>query len=119
MDVIVDQVVAILKVLPLGYAVGADQDVQLSRIIGHDLVLLFGAGGKERQDGLEVIVFLERGSRIARSGDNAAVNILRLGEMRRELIEQVVRGIGIGGENDHLAVAGVQRVGHLSGDLGN
>ena len=58
-DVIVDQVIAVLKVLPLGDTVGANQQVQFGRFIWQHLSLLLGARRKKRQQRLEIIILSE------------------------------------------------------------
>src|SRR5690606_11299085 len=42
-DVVVDEIVAVLEVLALGDAVRCNQDVQLGRLVGYDQVLLLRA----------------------------------------------------------------------------
>ena len=53
MDVVVDEVVAVLEVLAFGDAVGADEDVDLAGLVGQDRRLLLGAWREEREQGLE------------------------------------------------------------------
>jgi hypothetical protein len=47
-NVVVDQVVAVLEVLALGNTVDADQDIDLSRLLRKDGGFFFGARGEER-----------------------------------------------------------------------
>ncbi|MNC33516.1 hypothetical protein D3C75_819100 [compost metagenome] len=57
-DVVVDEVVTVLQVLALGDAVGANQQVDLSRFVGQDNGLFFGARREEGEQLLEVVAFL-------------------------------------------------------------
>jgi len=54
-NVVVDQIIAVLKVLAFGDAIRADQNVQFALYFGHDQRLFLRARRKERQDSLEVI----------------------------------------------------------------
>jgi hypothetical protein len=47
-------VIAVLQVLAFGDAVGADQNVDFTRLMGHGQRLLFGARRKQREHGLKI-----------------------------------------------------------------
>ena len=55
MDVVIDQQITILQVLPLRDTVGSDQQINLSLLWhGADLVPVFGARGEVGEDLIEV-----------------------------------------------------------------
>ena len=72
-DVVVNQVIAVLQVLPLGDAVGADEDINLTRLPGKDGGFLLGDRREERQQRLEVVALLEGRFGAVAAGDLSAV----------------------------------------------
>src|SRR3546814_4451750 len=73
-DVVVDKVVAILQVLAFGNAVGANQQINLVRLVRQYYGFLFGVRGKQGEQLLEIVAALVRtvldgGLRRAFAGD--------------------------------------------------
>ena len=62
-DVVVDQIVAILKVLAFGDAVRADEDVDLAGLVRQDQMLFLRPRREQREQGLEVVALLQRALR--------------------------------------------------------
>ena len=62
---------------------------------------------------LEVVALLERGLRRTFAGDFRAVQGLCGQQLRSQIGIQIVSGVGEGGEDQHLLVAGVDRVSDL------
>ena len=60
MDVVVDQVVAVLEVLSLGDAVRTNQEVDLLGFLRKNDSLLLRPWGEEGEEGLEVVALFER-----------------------------------------------------------
>src|SRR5450759_4674683 len=60
MDVVVDEVVTVLKVLALADDVCADEDVQFARLLRHGQVPLLRSRREQREDLLEVAAGPER-----------------------------------------------------------
>ena len=123
MDVVVDDGVAVLEVLALGDAVGADEDVQLARLFGVDQRLLLGKGREQRQQALEVVGLAAAGHgaqcgvRGIAAGDLAHMYLVGLDQKVGEVVVEVVRGVGEGREDQHLAIAGIDGRAELAGDL--
>ena len=110
MDVVVDEVVAVLKVLAFRDAVRTDQQIDLGGLAWQHHGLLLGARGEQRQQLLEIVTLLERGLRSAFAGDLGGVQPLPGKHLGRQVGVQVIGGVGEGGEDQHLFVAGVDRV---------
>ena len=103
-DVVVDEVIAVLKVLALGNAVRGDEQINLAVLRhGRNLVAVLGARGKVGEDLVEVGL-AERGVVATAAGDQRDVDakvVVRPGWQR---VEQVFGGVGKGGEHEHLLV---------------
>ncbi|MPM29594.1 hypothetical protein SDC9_76134 [bioreactor metagenome] len=109
MDVVVDEVVAVLEVLALADDVGADQYVQLAGFARHGHVTLLGARGEQGHDLLEVVALPQRGVGAVAAGDNRRLQS-SCSEGGREVLVEVISGVREGGEHQNLAVAGVDRM---------
>ena len=60
----------------------------------------------------------ERGFWRVAAGDFGAMHLVVVQQVLGQVVVEVVGGVGEGGEDQHLAVAGVDRRGELAGDLG-
>ena len=116
MNVVVDQIVAVLKVLPLGDAVRSDKDIDLAGFVRQDQMLFLRPRREQRQQGLKVVALLQRALRRVGAGDHAAVQAVRLEKRSRQVGVEVLRRVREGGEDQNLAVAGIERVRDLAGD---
>ena len=116
-DVVVDAVVAVLQVLPLGDAVRRDQDVDVLRVLGVQHVPVLGLRGEAGQDvvhlGLE-----PRNRRLAvdRPRDEGRVESQLRFRHAAHVLVQVFRRVRKGGEDQDLLVAGVDRLFDLLAD---
>src|SRR5438034_6209813 len=99
MDVVVDEVVAVLEVLTLRNAIGADQDVDFPWFFGKDGGFFLGARGEEREEGLEIVSATESGFRAASAGHFASVHAPALEEAGGQVFVKIIGGVGEGGEN--------------------
>ena len=54
MDVVVDQIIAVLQVLALGNTVGGNQHIDLRRIVRKQNVFAFRDGREARQNGIQI-----------------------------------------------------------------
>ena len=73
MDVVVDEVVAVLQVLAFRDAISADQQVNLCRFVRQHDGFLLRTRREEGEQFLEVVALLERGLRRTFAGDFRAV----------------------------------------------
>ncbi len=107
MDVVVDQAVAVLQVLALRDAVRGEHHVDLT--LGPLLVgEVLGPRGEAAQHVLESEPGDPEGvGPAAIAGDLGALEAQLVLERAGQLVEQVVHRVGEGGEDQHLAVAGV------------
>ena len=109
-DVVVDQVVAILEVLALADHVGSDEHVQLARFLGHRKATLFRVRREQRHDLLEVEAYSQGRLRaMAASRDDSCIKA-DVGECGSEFPVEVVGGVSERGEDEYLAVTLVDRV---------
>ncbi len=110
-DVVIDEEIAVLEVLALGDAIGGDKQVNFLRLRhGRHFVAVFGARGEVGEDLVE-IGLAECGVVIATAGDQRNMDAQVLPRPGRQLLEQVCRGIGKGGEDEHLPVGLAELVG--------
>ena len=75
MDVVIDQVVAILKVLAFGNAVRADQQVQFMGVVRHGEGFFFGARREKCQQFLKTVAFAQSAFGRCAAGYQSGVNI--------------------------------------------
>ena len=121
MDVVVDEVVAILQVLTFGDAVGGDEHLYLFVDMGIDGILLFGDGREERQHLVEVEFFLQlqgaSGFHVA--CDEGGVHPVFLFDGVSQVVVEVDGGVGEGGEDEHLLIVAVDGMGELVAEVGD
>ena len=109
-DVVVDQVVAVLKVLALGDAVGGDQDVDLAGRGRVDHGAFLGERREGGQDRGEIPADLGQvSSGCCRYAGHHGAECRPSSSKAQSamLVVEVVGGVGKGGEDDDLAIAGV------------
>ena len=112
-DVVVDQPVAVLEVLAFGDAVGGDEQVEFA-LVGVFLGPLLGPRGERGENRGQILAQAgERGLVAAGAGDQRRVDAEVCLRPRGKLLVEITGGVGEGGEDDHLAVAGVDRVAAL------
>ena len=115
-NVVVHQTVAILQVLSLGDAVRGKNDVYLALGAG-GLRQLLGGGAEVGQDVLEGGTReLEGIGAVGAARDLGALQAQLVLEHGRQLVEEVVRGVREGAEDQHLAVVLVVGVSDLLHD---
>ena len=113
-DVIIDQVVAVLQVLPFRYAICGNQDVEIRRTAGEQHRSSFGDWGKTRQHGVHVGTQLGNGaSAVHRAGDLCRFQTELLFCKFTYVCIKIIRRVGERGENDYLGVAGIYRMCNL------
>ena len=110
MDVVVDQVVAVLQVLAFGDAVGGDQKVNVrGRQVGVEVVSLL----RSRREATEQDIQIRRDAFVARHlfrpSDERAVPPMALLHVRPTVFVEVVRGVSKGREYDHFDVFRIER----------
>ena len=111
MDVVVDQIVAVLEVLAFGNAVRGDQDVDLVVVVREEKRLFLGKRGEEREDGVEVHLELRnRGTPVLRAGDHGRVQAELFLRERRDVLVEVGGRVGERGEDQDFPVAGIDRI---------
>ncbi len=59
MNVVIDKIVAVLKVLTFGNTVGSEDDIKLIAVVGHRQMLVLGTRRKQGQQGRKVIKFVQ------------------------------------------------------------
>ena len=122
MDVVVDEVVAVLQVLAFGDTVGADQQIDFVRLVRQHHGFLFRARREQGEQFLKIVAALvgaafDGGLRRTLAGDLGAVKSELGQQLWREVCVQVIGGVGKGGEDQHLLVAGVDGVFDLAEQL--
>ena len=75
-DVVIDEVVAVLEVLSFGNAIGGNENVNVAWLIWDGESLLLRTGRKKRKHGLEVVPLLQCRSRRRGAGNDAGVNLM-------------------------------------------
>ena len=103
-DVVIDQIIAILKVLPLTNAVGGDEEVNFT-LLGHggNLVSVLGTRGKVGKDLVE-IRFSESGVISPGTGNERDMDAKLVMRPRPQGIEQICRSIGKRREDEDLLI---------------
>ena len=107
MDVVVDDVIAVLEVLPLGNAIGADEEINLAFLLRQDGSFVFRPGRKEGEQRLEIVGFRECAFLPIAAGDFRGMQLLRFQKMLRQMLVEVVRRVCERGEHEHLSVPGI------------
>jgi len=117
-DVVVDEVVAVLKILAFADAVGGDEEVDLT-LLGHggNLGAVFGAWGKVGEN-LVVSARAEGGASVAAAADEGQVDAEFLLRPVEQRFIEVGGGVGERGEDEDFPVRLAQFVGRGFGDLG-
>ena len=122
MDVVVDQVVAVLQVLAFGDAVGADQDVDFAGLVWIDRCLFLGTRREQGQQTLEIVALAaaghcsESGRGGLATGDLACMYLIDAQQITGQVVVQVIGRIGKRSEDQHLLIAGVDGRIELAGD---
>ena len=113
MDVVVDQTIAILQILPLGNAVGGEQDIHLTQ--RPILVRQFFGDRREVTQNLPEAGSrkLERPCPVTVTGQFSALQPEIVLQAGRQLVEQVICGIRESSEHQHLAVTRVIGLAYL------
>ena len=110
-DVVVDEVIAVLKVLAFGDAVGGDEQVNLAVLRhGWNLVAVLGTRRKVGEDLVEVAL-AEGGVVVSAAGDQRDVDAQFFVRPIVQRVEQVSGGVGKGGEDEDFAVGLPELVG--------
>ena len=113
-DIVVDEVVAVLQVLAFGDAVGSNQKVDAAVVAGHQQTFVFGNGGKAGENGVEVAAqFGDSGAAFHAAGDHGGMYPEGFQHIGAYIVVEIFSGIGKGGENNHLAIAGIDGMLHL------
>ena len=108
MNVVVDERVAILKVLALADAVGSNQQIDLSLGVGIDLSAFFRHRGESRQEIVQIRARPGQSRFVGSTASNkCAMNSQLVPRPIDKMGIEILRGIGEGGENDDLLVSGV------------
>ena len=117
MNIVVDDIVAVLKVLALGDAVRRNQDVDILLTCRAQRIPPLGDGGEAGEHRVQVCAQAGNG-RLAlhRAGDLSAVQAVCRLDKRRNLLIEVIRRIGKRRKDEQLAVARVDGVRLLVAD---
>ena len=111
MDVVVDQIVAILQILSLGDAVGRNQDIDIHLAVRHEK---FSALRNRRKAGKHVIEgcrkLLYRALSVNASRNDGGIQSVARFQKGADLLIEILRGIGKCREDEHFFVAFVNRV---------
>ena len=117
MDVEVDEIVAVLQVLTLADAVGGDEHVNLTVGVGKYGYFLLADWREEGEHGVEVELLLAFSFSVVRASTSArhegGVKIELLLDVGREVIIEINRRVGKGGEDNYflvIAVYGVRKL---------
>ena len=109
-DVVVDQPVAVLEILTFGDAICGDEQVEVT-FVREFIGSLFGLRCERGENRGQVLT--QAGNRrlvAARAGHQRRVDVKGCLRPRGELVVEITGRVGEGGKDDHLAVAGVDRV---------
>ena len=111
MDVVVDQIIAVLQVLALGNTVGGNQHIDLRRIVRKQNVFAFRDGREARQNGIQICPQLrDRRLPIHRAGDHRRVEPKFFLHEPTDICIQIIRRIGERREDDNFPIAWIYRI---------
>ena len=117
-NVVVDEVITVLEVLPFADAVGRDEQVDFARLRqGGNLRAVFGSRGEIGED-LVVGAVTQSGAGITATADQRHVDTKLLGAPFEERIVEVTSGVRERGENEDFLVRLAELVGGGLGDFG-
>jgi len=109
-DVVVDEPVAVLKILAFRDAVGGDEQVQLA-VARQVRRALLGAGREGAEQRAQISAQIrERGAVAAGPGDQGRVDAQVLLRPGCELCVEILGRVGEGGEDENFAVARIDRL---------
>ena len=114
MNIVVDQIIAVLQILPFGDAVGGDQNINLLCTAWHQYVPPLGDG---REAGQHIVQgsfqSLDGGASVNTSGYDRRVQTVLLFDISGYLVIQILRRIGKRREDQHLLVTHVDGSTHF------
>ena len=111
-NIVVDQIIAVLKVLALRNAVGGNQHVDLVVVVRKNQMFLLRNRREQRQYRVDVHAeFRHGGSAVRIAGDHRRVQTVPLGHVGAHVFVEVLRRIRKRGKDDDFLVAGVDRMG--------
>ena len=114
MNIVVDQIVAVLQVLTFGNTVRSNQNVDFGRIVRHEHIFALGNRREAGQHMIERCFQAANGRFAVRtSGNHRRVQSMARFHMGADLIIQVVCRVRKGRKNDDLPVARIDRMGDL------
>ena len=107
-NIIVDQIIAVLQVLALGYTVCRYQNVNVYRVFLHEDIPVLGNGREAGQYIIEARPqsFCRRFP-IHGAGDQSRIQAVLVLDVLADMLIQILRRIRKGRENQHLFVSGV------------
>ena len=104
MNIVVDQVVAVLQVLALGDAIRSDEHIRLSATRCLGIEAKGRARCKGRKNGILPLSETGHIGIPTRTRDESGVHSMLLKKLRSQQIVEIVRRVRKGGEDDDLAV---------------
>ena len=87
------------------------------KLARHDERLFLGKRGEQGHHVLEIVALPDGGFRAGGAGDFPGVQAVTLEVVIGDAVVKVVRSIGEGGEEQDLAIAGIDRVANLAADV--
>ena len=110
-NVIVDQIIAILQVLTFRNAICRNQHINFRGTTGHQNIPVFGNGREAGQHVVErCLEALDRGASINRAGNNGGVQPIFLLYECTHIVKEVLCSIRKCRKNQHFLVAGIDRM---------
>ena len=110
-NIIVDQIIAILQVLAFGDTIRRNQNINFRCAAGHQHIPVFGYGRKAGKQVIQSpLQTLDGAAAIRTAGDNGRIQAILFLDKRRDVLIQVFSGIGKGREDHHFFVAGIDRI---------
>ena len=111
MNVIVDQIIAVLQVLTFRNAVCRNQHINFRGTTGHQNIPVFGNGREAGQHVVECCLeAFDRGTSVNRAGNYSGIQPIFLLYKRTHIVKEVLCRIRKCRENQHFSVAGIDRV---------
>ena len=111
MDVVIDDAVAVLKILPFGDAVCRDQYIDVSLLLRINSGLVFGYRGKEGEHGIEISgKFRNRTFPICRACDKGRLEVFMHFEVGGDLLIDVCRCVCKSRENQYFTISFIDRM---------
>ena len=111
MNVIVDQIIAVLQVLTFRNAVCRNQHINFRGTTGHQNIPVFGDRRKTGQHIVECCLeALDRGAPVNRAGNYSGIQPIFLLYKRTHIVKEVLCSIRKCRKNQHFLVAGIDRM---------